>query len=39
VEVGAFLEALVFGGPGEVPLDDVEEAVVVGGGAARVLHQ
>nr|CAB3450889.1 unnamed protein product [Digitaria exilis] len=31
--------ALGFGGSGEVALDDVEEAVVVGGGAARVLHQ
>lgn len=39
VEVGALLEALGVGGSGEVVLDDVEEAVVVGGGAARVLHQ
>lgn len=39
VEVGPFLEALCVGGSGEVALDDVEEAVVVRGGAARVHHQ
>lgn len=39
MEVGPFLEALGLGGSGEVALDDVEETVVVGGGAARVLHQ
>lgn len=39
MEVGALLEALGVVGSGEVALDDVEEAVVVGGGAAGVLHQ
>jgi hypothetical protein len=39
VEVRALLEALGFGGSGEVALDDVEEAVVVGGGATGVLDQ